>query len=407
MKQTKTMNRWFVVAGSLIIGLLGGLMYAWSIFVKPVCSTYGWGTEQVALMGNVMMAFFTIGTSIGGNVLKKLGSVKTSLAGSVLFGLGVLASAFVSSPVAMYFTWGVCGGLGIGFLYSIGMYVASAWFPDKRGFIMGLFLTAFGLSLTVFSGPISILLESIGVQRTMGFMGCTFLVILGSVSVFLMKLPPDGWQAPQRIQVVVSRKEESLVSCTVREAVRTPAFWLFASSFFFLVIPYSFINSFTTVYATDYRGLTSGQAVSIVSLMGVGAAAGRLAGGYIVDRLGKRFTLAVFSLCSVLACLLLLFSRSYVGIALAFTLISTGYGGRTPVYGVWPIEQFGPENASAIYGMSVLACIPAMLLGPLLTTSTSYSVATTAALAASLIGLAGFLITPKQTPVMKKNRSHL
>mgnify|MGYP000672988849 FL=1 len=88
-QQQKLINRWLVVVGSLIIGLLGGLVYAWSIFVRPVCEAYGWGTDQVALMGNVMMALFCGGATVGGNMLPKLGARKTSFIGSMMFGLGI------------------------------------------------------------------------------------------------------------------------------------------------------------------------------------------------------------------------------------------------------------------------------------------------------------------------------
>ena len=73
MTEKKVINRWFVVIGSLIIGLLSGLVYSWSLFVQPVCETYGWDTDQVAMMGNVMMAMFCLGASVGGNMLPKLG----------------------------------------------------------------------------------------------------------------------------------------------------------------------------------------------------------------------------------------------------------------------------------------------------------------------------------------------
>ena len=43
MTQSKVMNRWLVVAGAMVIGLLSGLVYAWSIFVQQICQQYGWG----------------------------------------------------------------------------------------------------------------------------------------------------------------------------------------------------------------------------------------------------------------------------------------------------------------------------------------------------------------------------
>ena len=404
----KVINRWLVVLGSLVIGLLSGLVYSWSLFVKPICAEYGWGTDQVALMGNVMMALFCGGATVGGNMLPKLGAKKTSVIGSLLFGGGVLVSAFIRNPIIMYITYGVCAGLGVGILYAIGMYVASAWFPDKRGVIMGLFLALFGLSLTVFSKPISSMLTGIGVQTTMTIMGVVFIVVLGGISLTVMKMPPEGWYPEGYVPPVSGGKsEDELESLTVKEGVRTPAFWLYFTAFFMLVIPYSFISSYTTVFA-DYRGLSADEAVRIVSYMGIGAAVGRFLGGIILDKLHCKATYAIFCLCSVAAGILLLTSHSYIGIAIAFVLVSAGYGGRTPMYGVHPIEQFGPKNASALYGWAVISTVASSLIGPAITAATrsstgSFNIAIIVSIVAALIGMCCIVFTPKITPFMKKN----
>lgn len=410
MTEKKVINRWFVVIGSLIIGLLSGLVYSWSLFVRPVCETYGWDTDQVAMMGNVMMAMFCLGASVGGSMLPKLGSVKTCFIGSMLFGVGVLVSAFVRNPFLMYITWGLVGGLGVGILYTNGMYVTSAWFPDKRGLIMGIFLALFGLSLTVFSIPISNLLDSAGVQTTMIVMGIVFIVVLGFFSLTTMKMPPEGWHPAGYVAPAAgSGKTDELEPVTPREALKTPTFWLYFLAFFFLVIPYSFINSYTTVFATEYRGLTSDQAAMIMSMVGVGAAVGRFLGGAILDKAGCRMTYAIFCLLSVVAGLLLLFGESYIAVMVAFMLVSAAYGGRTPMYGVWPIEQFGTKNASAIYGYGVISTVVSSLLGPVITSSTraatggSYTVTIIISMVVAVIGMCCILFTPRLTPLMKKN----
>lgn len=410
MAQEKIINRWFVVAGSMIIGLLSGLLYAWSVFVQPICEQYGWGTDQVAMMGNVMLATFCLGASVGGNMLPKLGSTKTSVIGALLFGLGILVSSFVTNSAVMCITWGVCAGFGVGILYNCGMFVTSAWFPDKRGLIMGIFLALFGLSLTVFSKPLSFMLNTMGVKQTMFMMGIAFTVILGLIAFFLMKMPPKGWK-PDGYQASASANKagNDMESCSVGEAVRTPAFWLYTAAFFFLIIPYGFISSYTVVFATEYKGLEAAQAIAIVSAMGIGAAIGRFLGGVVLDKLGCKGTYAVFCLCSVVAGILLLTSNSYMGLLIAFFLVSAGYGGRTPMYGVFPIEQFGPKNASAIYGWAVLSTVASSLLAPAITATTrnstgSYSVAIIISIVVAIIGMCCILFAPKVTPYMKKNK---
>lgn len=398
MSQTKSARRWLVVAGSMVIGLFGGLIYAWSIFVKPVCAAYGWETNQVVLMGNVMMACFSGGTFLGGLVWPRYGVTRTGVLGAVLFSGAVICAAYAPSPLAMYLSWGVAGGFGIGMLYSVGMYAGSAWFPEKRGTVMSLFLMCFGLAPTVLAKPISVLLTALGVRRTMLYLGAFLFVVLGGISLFLMRLPPDHRQDPAG-----EKTPAALTPCSLREAVRTGTFWLFAGGIFCLTIPYAFINSYATVYAIDYRGLSADQAVLIVSASGLGAAGGRLLGGVAADRWGCRVSVTLACLSSAAACGLLLACRGFWGVLMGFVLVSVGFGLRAPVYGLWPVGRFGAETAGSVYGAASLAAIPSSLLAPMLTAATSYSVSTVCALAAAGLGLAAFWVTPRYTPLMRKN----
>lgn len=142
--------------------------------------------------------------------------------------------------------------------------------------------------------------------------------------------------------------------------------------------------------------------------MGIGAAVGRFLGGVILDKLHCKATYAIFCLFSVAAGVLLLTSHSFVGIALAFVLVSAGYGGRTPMYGVHPIEQFGPKNASALYGWAVISTVASSLIGPAITAATrsstgSFNIAIIVSMVVALIGMCCIIFTPKITPFMKKN----
>ncbi len=410
MNETKVVNRGLVVVGALIIALFAGLLYTWSLFVRPICEQYGWGTDQVALMGNVMLATFCGGAAIGGTLLPKMGARNACLFGSLLFGLGVLVSSFVNVPFIMYVTWGFCGGLGSGILYTCGMYIASAWFPDKRGLIIGLFLAIFGLAVTLTSKTLSGMLNGIGVKTTMLIIGIILTVVCVLISLTVMRMPPVGWTPAGHKAAANTAAKPAAVqeSLTIGEAIRTKQFWLFAAAFTLLVIPYSFISSYTTVYATDVKGFSSEQAITIVSMMGIGTAAGRFLGGIAVDKVGIKVSYIIFCLCSVVAGLLMLISNSFAVIVVAFILLAGGYGGRTPVYGVMPVIQFGPKNSSALFGYACIGTVATSLVGPMITIAVrnatgSYSMAIVIAMVVAVVGMLCITLCPKVTPVMKKN----
>ena len=410
MENQKLINRWLVVVGSMLIGLLAGICYTWSLFVVPLRDTYNWDVDSIAMIGNVMMAVFSIGATVGGIMLPKVGAKPCSLLGTIIYTIGVVWTAFATTPTVMYIAWGILAGLGAGILYAMGMYVASAWFPDKRGIIMGVFLCLFGLSVTIFTQPTYSMLDNVGARSTLLFYAIFIGVVGLFVSLFLMQTPPEGW-VPKGYIVPSdnSNTQNELESCTVSESLRTKTFWMYFGAYGCLAVPYFFISSYATVFLSEYKSLLYEQAVFIVGLMGIGAATGRIFGGFIVDRIGCRKSYATGCLLSVLSCLLLFVCNSYIGLMIGFFLVSFGFGSRMSTYGCHPVEQFGPKYASSMFGWAILATVPTTVLAPMITAWTrnstgSYTPAIIIAIIASLIGMCGITFAPKQSPYMKKNQ---
>ena len=229
--------RVLVVAAACAMGVMAGLIYTWSIWVQPICTEYGWETNQVALMGNVMLATFVFGVTIGGQLLPKMGAKVSCLIGTVAFGGFFIISAFVASPVLMYITYGGVAGIGVGILYVVCQFAAAAWFPNNRGMVMGIFLAIFGLSVTIFAGPINSLLGSYGVKTTMIIVGVAIVVVclMGS---FVVSAPPAGW-SPDGSSAVQKSNEakpaDDTKSLTVKEAVATRFFWQLTIAYALLV----------------------------------------------------------------------------------------------------------------------------------------------------------------------------
>lgn len=253
MNETKTVNRGAVVVGAFIIALFAGLLYTWSLFVKPICEQYGWQTDQVALMGNTMVATLCLGGFIGGQLLPKVGPRVCGIIGAVMFGGFMFVSAFVTTPALMYLTYGVVSGIGCGILYNSMMFTLGKWFPDKRGLVMGIFLGIFGLSSTIWSKPISHLLTEIGVKSTMMYTGAAFFAVILLVSLLLLRNPPEGW-LPAGYTSPADRLSGDVRSISVKQGLKTKAFWLITAAQVLLVITYNFISAYVSVFLVEGKG---------------------------------------------------------------------------------------------------------------------------------------------------------
>lgn len=398
--------RWLVLVGSVIIALCIGLLYLWSIYVRPMCEQYGWDTDQVALMGNVMMATLCLGGFIGGQLLPKVGSKVCGILGAALYGGFMFLSSFVTSPAMMYVTYGIISGTGCGILYNSMMYTLGLWFPDRRGLAMGIYLGFFGLSTTLWSKPISGLLVTIGVKSTMMILGLAFLAVILVIAVFIMRMPPEGW-LPEGYVPPAEKANANSKSPTVREGLRTRAFWQITIAQVLLVITYNFINPYVSVFVVEQTALAAETAVSIVAVMGIGSLCGRLAGGFLADTIGNKLAYLVACGSSVLACVVLIPAAGPVTIGIMFFLLAFGYGARTPIYGTLAVDNFGARNSSALAGFTNLFTISTSLLSGIITASIrratgSFNGAFYVAIAAAVVGCACILLMSKVKPIDTK-----
>ncbi|MDP6702583.1 MAG: MFS transporter, partial [Candidatus Latescibacteria bacterium] len=155
------MNRWSVVVGALVVQVVLGTVYAFSVFVRPLEAEFGWSRATTQWAFSIALASFAVSMIPAGRLQDRIGPRKVASSGGVLLGLSfVLGAMLVDSdrPWALYLTYGVLGGTGIGFAYVCPIAAAVKWFPDKKGLITGLAVAGFGAGALFFAGPASSLL---------------------------------------------------------------------------------------------------------------------------------------------------------------------------------------------------------------------------------------------------------
>ena len=352
-----------VVVAACVVGVMSGLSFSWSIWVRPICEQLGWETDTVALMGNILMMTFATGAMVSGQILNRIGPRATAVVGAFMFGGGFILSALAKSPVVMYLSFGVLSGIGVGFTYIAAQFSAITTFPERRGTILGIYLTLFGLSLTIFSPILAALLGFIGVRATLISVGVAIIAVCSLFGLMLDKFEEENTDVKDTASVARLKR----TSLTVKEAVRTRAFWFYVLGVALAMWTYQFFISYITVFMTETRGFAAGLGVLAVSLGGAGSALGRLISGFLTDRIGCKKTFVIFGLVTALSCAGMIFLRNGIALAIMVGLLQMGYGGRVTAYTAFIPKHFGPENASGIYGVAQTGNIPIDLIAPLAT----------------------------------------
>src|SRR5271154_6498926 len=131
-------NRWGIALAGVFMQIALGAVYAWSVFRIPLAKQFGWTIPQVTLTFTICILVLGFAAFFGGLWLNKTGPRTVAMTGGFLYGLGVFLASYSHSLTWLYLTYGLIGGIGLGFGYIVPVSVLVKWFPDKRGLITGI-----------------------------------------------------------------------------------------------------------------------------------------------------------------------------------------------------------------------------------------------------------------------------
>ncbi len=343
-----------------------GAVYAWSVFRVPLAKQFGWTISQVTLTFTI--AIFSLGFSsfFGGLWLIKSGPKVVAITGGLLYGLGVFLASFADRGLMwLYLSYGLIGGVGLGFCYIVPVAVLVKWFPDKRGLIAGIAVGGFGAGALVTAPLATSLIQNVGVLKTFAYLGIGYLVVT-VLTATLMENPPTGWAPEGWTPKAVLSKQSALKDYTLGEALKTWQWWaLWALLFINVSAGISVISQEAPMFQ-ELAGVTAKLAAGMVGIVSIGNAFGRIFWGSLSDAVGRRMAFAM--MFGLQAVLFVLFPglHSVVVITTVSFIILMCYGGGFGTMPAFCADYFGSKNMGAIYGLMLTAWGFASAFGPLL-----------------------------------------
>ena len=389
VNEERTLNRWLVVVGAILIQLALGAIYAWSVFTARLTDSagaYAFTASQTAWVFSAGLATFATVMVLAGRMLPRAGPRPLTIAGGLLLGGGYVLSGLLGDSFWVQLLGiGIVGGAGIGLAYVVPISVCVKWFPDKKGLITGLAVAGFGFGATIwvklagswFGGLLNTtsVFGLPGVQSVFVIYGIVLvaLVLLGSV---VMVDPPDdylpsGWTPP----VTQNNDHEGAVEFRARDMLRTPQFYMLWSVFMFagvsgLMVIYS-IKLFG-IDVLEHHGISGAGAITGTAMAwyAIFNGVGRIAWGSVSDRIGRKTTITLMVALQGLTMLItyhVFINFGFVyGFIIAAALIGFNYGGSFALFPAITADYFGNKSVGSNYGWMFTAYGVAGLAGPLL-----------------------------------------
>jgi OFA family oxalate/formate antiporter-like MFS transporter len=359
-------NRWVIATTGVFLQIALGAVYAWSVFRIPLARQFGWSISEVTLTFTICIFVLGISAFFGGLWLNRRGARVVALTGGALYGVGVFLASFSDHGLWwLYLSYGVIGGIGLGFSYIVPVAVLVKWFPERRGLITGIAVGGFGAGALITAPVATRLIQTVGVLHTFAFLGAAFLIVT-LISGSFMQNPPEGWKPEGWNPTAAQASQRVKRDYTLGEALGTWQWW---ALWFLLFLNTSAGISVISQEAPIFQELARVSAVVAAGMVGVvslGNALGRVFWAWVSDTITRRATFFVMFLLQVLL-FWFLPSITSAGIltAVAFVILLC-YGGGFGTMPAFAADYFGAKNVGPIYGLMLTAWGFASAFGPLL-----------------------------------------
>ncbi|EPC90769.1 L-lactate MFS transporter [Lacticaseibacillus paracasei] len=358
-------RRYLVAIGGILLHLMIGSVYAWSVFTGPIAKQTGWALSSVTVAFSIAIFFLGMSAAFMGRLVERFGPRLTGTVAALLYGSGILLTGLavqLESLPLLYIGYGVVGGLGLGAGYVTPVSTIIAWFPDKRGLATGMAIMGFGFA-AMLTGPIAQnLIAGIGLVPTMYVLGTAYLLIMLTAAQVIRK-PRPGEVPAADIAKSVSLTGTAM---TANQAVKTRSFRYLWLMFFINITCGIGLVAVASPMAQQQTGMSAATAAMMVGVVGLFNGFGRLAWATLSDLIGRPLTYTLIFTVDVamLAGILVFSSPLLFGIALC--LIMSCYGAGFSLIPAYLGDVFGTKQLGAIHGYVLTAWAVAGVVGPTL-----------------------------------------
>jgi len=387
-KRTRTRLGWFpgwtmvIVAATAQYMSAPGQSYSVAALKDPMRATLGMSETDYSLAYSFATLISAAMVPLFGRLLDRVGArVMIPLIAAGL-GLACFQMSRTESLGELYFAFSFVRTLGQGALFLASVWLIGEWFERKRGIATA--LTGLGGGLSVMTVPLinDMLVQEYGWQRTWIALAAVVAASLVLPGVLWIRdrpedigLSPDGITEDEDTELdqsdaastqspagpVITSLEDSW---TVKDALKDPTFWKLLS----VPTTSGLIGTgliFHQVALFAQHGLSSREALGLMSLQAMCAVTMSFPAGYLTDRIPSRYLLFA-AMVMLAAATLLVTTLPFTWMAFVYAMLMGLHGSilRSTGTVVW-INYYGRAHQGEVRGVAWSMMILGAALGPL------------------------------------------
>lgn len=347
---------WVIVAVSGIILLVAfGIRLSFTVFFVALTEEFAWLRAETALIFSVSMVVFAATSLFAGMAMDRWGARLVFAIGAAILALGLLLSSLIQTLGQLILTYGVIAGLGITIL-GLGPQAGllATWFRRRLGLAIGLAFAGTGLGTLTLTPGVELLIANWGWRVAYRVLAALALLLIPLVLIFIRRSPRTfSLRAGEKSETARRRRNRlQRRNWTMSAAVRTRAFWLVIIAAFGAIGPLRMLTVHQLAVAVG-AGYDRLFAAAVIGFSGLVTAVAFVGFGTLSDRIGRRKTYVIGSVCLLMAIAILARLRSSeqaIWLLAYALLLGAGEGSRSSLVTAVASDLFPGQALGSING---------------------------------------------------------
>ena len=277
---------WFTLVAS------AGYRSAPSVLIVPLEDSFGWSRSQISLAISINILLYGLTAPFAAALMERFTVRKVVMSALTAVSIGAFLTIFMSKPWHLILLWGAVVGIGTGSMALVfAATIASRWFMQRRGLVVGALTAAAATGQLIFLPLLSKLAMDHGWKSVSITIAASAAIVIPLIWWGLNEHPQDighkpygapaDWVAPEKIQGHAAKNAIN----ALREGSKRKDFWLLFGTFFICGLSTNGLIGTHFIPAAHDHGMGEVVAASLLAMIGVFDVVGTVFSGYLTDRI--------------------------------------------------------------------------------------------------------------------------
>lgn len=297
------------MAATAFVALVGagGFRAAPGVLIDPLQEQFGWSRGAISTAVMVNLILYGLTSPFAAALMDRFGIRVVVASALSLIALGSGLTLLMTRQWQLVLCWGVLVGLGAGSMaLAFVATITNRWFVKRKGLVTGVLTAGGAAGQLVFLPLLAWLADHHSWKSVSATVSISALAVVPLALLFLRNRPEDvgvtaygagepGYPAPPPAPAPgETRGAASRTIRVLRDAARSPVFWLLAGTFAICGASTNGLIGTHFIPAAHDHGMPQTAAAGLLAVIGIFDIAGTIFSGWLTDRLDSRVLLTLY-----------------------------------------------------------------------------------------------------------------